>query len=492
MKKCTNCKTNLKNDDKFCSKCGTKVTHIDSPKKTESQTTESHKDANSFRPKTLKLEQNSIPKEPSKLSGKKKLIFGAVGALIIFSLAVGYFLTNHNSKSTINLEKYVKIEYGGYDGKGYIVADYPKIDKEALYDDIVEKLSEDNLTDTPFNITDVTDNIKIELYKNNELHDGKNLTNHEELTLRLIYDNDRLNKILPGIHFTGIETTSKAKLIALQAINPFENYRPEFEGISPIGRIKYPSYSEPSSNPFIKKFSTYGFPFKFLRDGKELTDNDNIAVGDVITVSLNESGTRAIEEDGATVSSDNEFLEYTVTLADFEEGSYVTSLAHIQDSVTSDLSTTMEDIAKSYVAGYRSIDSKFLGTPKFEGRAFAKLKDGIEWKLDTTGLGLYRGNSPHLIYIYSIEKERFGSSKTNYIIIPFITITEKVENAGKADVIDNPGKTIQTFDKNPDKYDDTITLEEDEEKLKKLFTKNIDKYNYDMDESLRNLIGWNE
>ena len=106
-----------------------------------------------------------------------------------------------------------------------------------------------------------------------------------------------------------------------------------------------------------------------------------------------------------------------VTLADFEEGAYVTSLSKVDEDTQEAISKNVEDAAKAYAA-----DRNYKDLPKFEGMAFAAIKDGVDWG------GTFDSKIPQLIYVYSITNTSYGKTKTSYIVISKITVIEQVEN----------------------------------------------------------------
>ena len=152
-----------------------------------------------------------------------------------------------------------------------------------------------------------------------------------------------------------------------------------------------------------------------------------------------------MKKEGQTVEKGKDSKKYKVTLADFEEGAYVTSLSKVDEDTQEAISKNVEDAAKAYAA-----DRNYKDLPKFEGMAFAAIKDGVDWG------GTFDSKIPQMVYVYSI---------TN-------------------------GKTIQTFEKNAKKYD--FKSMSDENDLKNYFTRNIDTYTYTMDDQLKSLINWTE
>lgn len=479
MKKCTQCQSLLNENDLFCSRCGFKVSEPTVTQTNHSPMNQqsSFKDSMAFQPKYVNIER----KNQQKFFGKKARRVVAL-ALLAVVLVVGgrYLLSSGSAKNSLNLEEFIEVEFAGYDGKGYIVADFPRLDSVGLEEAIREKLSMEN-SESPipqFSISDITKQITIDIYKDGKLIDAQNLNNSEELTFRLNYDSQKLQKVLPEINFIGTEKIVSVNVMSLQAIDLFGNYRPKFVGVSPVGKMEKPSHLGGSDNRFIvEATSRNGFPFKFQLNGKELSYEDPVAVGDVITIELNESGIKTLEDMGATPEKNS--IEYEVSLEDFEEGAYVTKLSGIQEVINEELSKIVDDSAKAYAA-----QRNVTGPVKFEGRAFAAVKEGVAW--DNGFYNYY----PQLIYVYSFEENTFGKVSTSYITISDIGVFEQVENHGKVDVFDNPGDTIQTFNKDSKKYSKSIELSINH--LHNYFKTKLDTYVFDMDESLRKLISWTE
>ena len=476
MKNCTNCQAPINAGDAFCSKCGAKV-------KVAAQ---AEPKAVAFQPKTVQLgptpTQAPAPKKPKR---NMKGILAGIFVLFAVIIVAGYFLLNRGSSDTINLEDYVKLKFEGYDGEGSIVEDSVSLDKEKLDRDIKKKLEADhsNSENANYNIDQLVSKVEFNVYKGDELidvKDRKNLNNHDKITVKLLYDTSELENLLPSIHFTGTSKVQEADLKPLSATDPFKGFYPKIKGISPNGSISTPSQFEGKDQEFVVNATAkYGFPFDYYLNGKEVTSNDPIAVGDEIEIRLNESGKKALKEKGATAEEGKDSKKYKVTLADFEEGAYVTSLSKVDEDTQEAISKNLEDAAKAYAA-----DRNYKDLPKFEGMAFAAIKDGVDWG------GTFDSKIPQLIYVYSITDTSYGKSKTSYFVISKIAVIEQVENHGKANVHKKPGKTIQTFEKNAKKYD--FQSMSDENDLKNYFTRNIDTYTYTMDDQLKSLINWTE
>ena len=476
MKNCTNCQAPINAGDAFCSKCGAKV----------QVAVKAETKAVAFQPKTVQLGPSPTQApEPKKPKRNIRGILAGIFVLLAVIAVASYFLLNRGSSDTINLEDYVKLEIKGNDGEGFIVEKSVSLNKENLDRDIKKKLKADQskTESSNYNIDQLVSKVEFSVYKGDELIDvkeRKNLNNHDKITVKLLYDKSDLENMIPGLHFTGTSVTQEADLIPLVGIDPFKGFYPKIKGISPNGRLSKPSKFEGKDLEIIAKATAnYGFPFDYYLNGKEVSSNDPIAVGDEIEIRLNESGKNALKKEGQTVEKGKDSKKYKVTLADFEEGAYVTSLSKVDEDTQEAISKNVEDAAKAYVA-----DRNYKVLPKFEGMAFAAIKDGVDWG------GTFDSKIPQLIYVYSITNTSYGKTKTSYIVISKITVIEQVENHGKDNAHENPGKTIQTFEKDSKKYD--FQNFSDQNDLKNSFTRNIDTFTYTMDDQLKSLINWTE
>lgn len=476
MKNCTNCQAPINAGDAFCSKCGAKV----------QVAVKAETKAVAFQPKTVQLGPSPTQApEPKKPKRNIRGILAGIFVLLAVIAVSSYFLLNRGSSDTINLEDYVKLEIKGNDGEGFIVEKSVSLNKENLDRDIKKKLKADHskTESSNYNIDQLVSKVEFSVYKGDELIDvkeRKNLNNHDKITVKLLYDKSDLENMIPGLHFTGTSVTQEADLIPLVGVDPFKGFYPKIKGISPNGTLSKPSQFEGKDVEIVAKATAkYGFPFDYYLNGKEVSSNDPIAVGDEIEIRLNESGKNALKENGQTVEKGKDSMKYKVTLADFEEGAYVTSLSKVDEDTQEAISKNVEDAAKAYVA-----DRNYKVLPKFEGMAFAAIKDGVDWG------GTFDSKIPQLIYVYSITNTSYGKTKTSYIVISKITVIEQVENHGKDNAHENPGKTIQTFEKDSKKYD--FQNFSDQNDLKNSFTRNIDTFTYTMDDQLKSLINWTE
>ena len=181
-----------------------------------------------------------------------------------------------------------------------------------------------------------------------------------------------------------------------------------------------------------------------------------------------------MQENGSACSSQNNITQYTGPLADFDEGAYVSNSEEIDSTVLKDLQNTCTQHAKAYAArgGYDN-------TPQFVGIAIAQVKSGID----------INEHSPFIAAVYEIQPNDESENK-RYIIVFGPPVIEQVENHGTAEAAENPGKTIQTFDRDEDAFSENTYWSVDETRMK--FMALIDRYTFSMSDPLKEKLNWTE
>ena len=114
----------------------------------------------------------------------------------------------------------------------------------------------------------------------------------------------------------------------------------------------------------------------------------------------------------------------------------MTSLSKVDEDTQEAISKNVEDAAKAYAA-----DRNYKDLPKFEGMAFAAIKDGVDWG------GTFDSKIPQLVYVYSITDTSYGKSKTSYFVISKIAVIEQVETMEKPTFIKNLEKPFKPLRK---------------------------------------------
>ena len=461
MKTCPKCGNEVSDNAKFCPECGYAFTQKEAPASSDD----------------YKVEKIKPRRKHSKVFPAVLLVLAAVLAALILipkklpgaKDAADKLLSR---KPVINLEDFVLIKYDGYDGDGYVQDDYPCLDVDAL-----QRKMDAAAPEHAGSASDIAAAVQLELTKDGQLIDGKHLNNEESVAVQMEYDSKNLDEICPQIRFVGNSKDEIVKLKVLISIDPFENYTPTIEGISPAGHVRMDTgLLNSTDSSFISKcYQDYGtLPFTFYLNGKEIADDVPVAVGDTIEMKLNENGQSALEDNGYTCSGENKSKQYTLSLADFDDGAYVSNSEEIDSTVLKDLQNTCTQHAKAYAArgGYNN-------TPQFVGIAIAQVKSGID-------INEY---SPFIAAVYEIQPNDESENK-RYIIVFGPPVIEQVENHGTAEAAENPGKTIQTFDRDEDAFSENTYWSVDETRMK--FMALIDRYTFSMSDPLKEKLNWTE
>lgn len=484
MRKCSKCGEMVPDDANFCPSCGAPV----APQTTNHDTQQRapQPDSAVYRPDVIDVHKE----KKNKGRGRRIIPILAliVAAFIVLFVAASKFglidlgVRLPGSKPVINLENYVQIKFEGYDGNGYVSDDYPTLDQKALQREM-DKVAKDHQGSAD----EIAQNVTLELAKDGKLIDAKtkNLSNGEVITVRLDYDADTLQDICPEINFTGSSKDEEVDLKVLTPIDPFEDYHPTFDGISPYGHVDLDiSVLSSDDASFVGKcYTDYGtLPFDFYLNDKKVDADTYVAVGDTLEMRLNDNGRATLEEEGLTCDSGKKTKEYKITLADFDQGQYVTDPAKIDEDTASAMQDRTTATAKACAADYEE-----LKTPALIGKCILSVKEGI----DSDDY-----QHPYTAYVYSIEDndpesdENSETPQTHYILVNGPAIVEQVENHGKEDVLKNPGNTIQSFDKDEDAFSSDWYDEKDDLKLS--FQSLMDTYDLNMDSGLKEALNWTD
>lgn len=205
----------------------------------------------------------------------KKKILAAIVAIGAMGILSGCGTTK------IDLSNYVKVEFEGIDGNGYL-ASY-EIDKDKLEDDI--KDANDDLSKK--DRKRLIDSIELELKK-----DATGLSNGDKIKFKLDWSDRKAEKY--GFEFSGDEKEVTVKgLKELKKIDAFKDIELTYSGTSPYLRI---SVENNSKNEFLKK-CYYDVEYK--------NANSSYAkIGDEVTITVNYSDYDA-EKTGYTVKEDS-------------------------------------------------------------------------------------------------------------------------------------------------------------------------------------------
>ncbi len=341
---CSNCGKELTKGEKFCSKCGTPATGAE---QNSAPVAASGAAAAPVAKTETKPEVKAAPekKEKKETKEKKKGSFKAK-AILFGILAVGVVVLICMYKPTVRLDRYIDVEFTGYDTVGsasYTIdyaslredyADKIKINKSALKKELKQELGElyskefvENMIDNY--LGDPMSMFTSEVYGSLDTYSG--LSNGDVVTFTWDIDKESMEKIFNcKVKCNGKEFKVKG-LEDIEQFDPFQSVTVEYYGMAPHASASVNrDYSSDMSNYLY--FS--------------LDKSDSLKNGDVVTVkaeiSIDES--RFAEMFGVLPSPKEK--QYTV------EGlsSYILNADEMPDDLVQKMQTQSEDIIKAYAA----------------------------------------------------------------------------------------------------------------------------------------------
>ncbi len=353
---------------------------------------------------------SSVPNGPRK--SKKGPIIAIISAavLAVVAIVVALILILGGGTVEVDLSKYVKIEYSGYDETGNA---YVYLDESKLLVDILKAQGEDvtSTNKVSFSMKALMNSIEL------EQTNFENLTNGEKITITVKYDTLLMED--NDIEFkNGTKEYTVEGLAELMEVDPFEDITIKLSGTSPNGYVYYNNGSDID----CVRWSS----FEFDKD-------DELKNGDTITLRVKPDSIEYALEKG---------YKYTATSKDYKvEGLdfYYESMAEIsqehmkqyEDEASLKFDNSMEWISYAEIS-----DKKLLGTyfAKYDGYAsnniivfvYTATLTSTEGNFDTTTIyvpvylkvGCIKDGKLDYIYAYTdgyISTEQGYGSYTGYI-----------------------------------------------------------------------------
>lgn len=330
---CAKCGAELKDSAKFCGACGTPVAIAEEVvKETVQPIVTENVNTNAT---TTPVEVDATPVKPAKEPKEKKpvnkkivKIISIVAAVVVAAIVALVVVLNQPKK--IKLDKYIKVEFTGYDGRG--VAEVT-LDKDGLKQELIKKLKLNTLKGTDISSL-VSAKYQAQLKKLNEclkvvdyeVDNTTGLKNGDKVVVKLKYDNSKIKKY--KLKYTGSSKTyTVLGLEEIKKVDVFDGLKITYSGISPSGYMEY-SYSG------NENIAAYNFEFdktRKLRNGDKITctytgDDDYTAKKGFIA----ESRTKEFEVSGLS--------------------EYVLNEKDLDDNVIKILKSDSLDAIESYIA----------------------------------------------------------------------------------------------------------------------------------------------
>ena len=385
---CIKCGTQVEDDVLFCPKCGTKIERDDDdapvtasvPTGPSTPTVSSIPTASNtygnYNSGVNMMNQQVIKNKLAGVKPNKKTIamIGAVLAVVVVAIIL---IVNH--KTRVNLDKYLVVEYEGYDGIGKAVV---SLDKKEFFDDNeklkfnVSKLKKYSAISGMDDVIDILDrNSGISDYvaskgatalyecvnKSGSLDKSDGLSNGDEIVYTWDIEDQEIIEDILNCKLKYSDKKFEVKgLEKVETFNPFDFITVEYSGMSPNGRVEI-NGNDKSVNGLNFKADKY----------------DGLSNGDTVTVtaSYGYSEKDYIDSYGK--------LPYPLTQTYTVEGlaSYITSSSEIPDDLIDKMNKQSVDVITSTVANnynYSGSSSPSLGIDSLEylGNYFLSSKNG--------------------------------------------------------------------------------------------------------------------
>ena len=354
----------------FCEKCGTQVP--DTATKCENCGNEFGQQANSGIQlgKTATVQQNveqltetaqqnimqqttgaATPKKPMDM----KKIGMLVAALAVVLIVLVFVFTR---KTTVDLNKYIAVEFTGYDTVGK--ASY-EFDLDAFEDDYKEKMKytkdgkddlEEEVTYTKVKNSQICE-IFSKYFVRGNLDVTTGLTNGDVVVFEWDLDEEYIAEFFDvKVKYSPIEFTVEG-LEKATALNPFDNIQVAFTGISPNGQVQ------------IEKTSTDGAMGSVYF---EATPTSGLKNGDKVTVKVSGAGDNDYYANNYGVVLSELEKEYTV------EGlnSYAQSASEISEDMMNKMKKQAEDSFYAMTTDW--VDDVSVSSMDYIGNYFLKPK----------------------------------------------------------------------------------------------------------------------
>lgn len=433
---CEHCGAQLRDDAKFCEKCGNPVNQgegtVDQenagaaeerpeasqaaqaaqaqPQPGESQAAQTAANVSAAAQKGMENAKESLDKGVSKfkaLPKKTQYIIG--GAVIVVILLLIFALTR---KTTIDLNQYVTISSSGYNGYGTA---YVEFDTEAFASDNKNKIElkkeymegfEEEMSmleGLDMNIASIVADSLLD----GDLDVSSGLSNGDVVTFTWSFDEEELNEVFDcNFKFSDITYTVEG-LEEVGTFDAFEGVEVVFTGMAPYGR------AELQINSSDEKIRYLSY---------ELSQYEDLDNGDTVEVSISNFYAESFAEQYGMVPA-----EMTKTYTVEGLGSYMTSMEQIPAELMESMKAQSEDVLRAHAAGDWDEEVTLSGL-NYLGNYFLTPKSGVD-----TGVA----NRIYMVYEMSadINLEEYGvHTFTFYTYVSYDDLVLMEDGTGSVDL----------------------------------------------------------
>ncbi len=482
---CSKCGNQVADGERFCAKCGNQVAEFVQPVVNGAAVVNNDVQAQPVNVPPVNAQpvnwaaQNNGTVNAKKLSPKMLggLIAACAGAFLLLVIVVAAVLFY---KPTVKLNKYLSVEFNGYDTVG--TATYT-FDYSAFYEDWGEKLKvnksavkkylkeelgslygEEFLQEILDQYTlDPAGTFSDEIYGSLDKYDR--LSNGDTVIFTWSVDEESLEKFFKcNVKFSDKEFEVEG-LADIQKYDPFTTVEVEFYGMSPnasasINHISYPDES--------------GYLYYSLDRYDGLKNGDTVTV----TVQLNTSEERFAELYGKIPYP----MEKTYTVEGL--ASYITDISEISEDLIQQMQSQSEDVIRSYVANNWESEVT-LEELSYLGNYFLSRKTSSSYT-DTRVYMVYRLTAKQTM---ETESGTVVENVESYYYVSFYNPMIDTDGSGKVDITNYgtpswDGFTVETDYVDPDSWwGNTYSyyyrgFESLEKLYNEVVTKNLEYYNH--------------
>lgn len=391
MSFCPNCGNQLEEGVAFCDSCGVKIADFKVEEKTSTGVNSSSAEA-------------AKQKVMSHLPKSKKVLFGGIAAAVVLLIVI---ITVVNMRKTVDVSKYLEVEYEGYNGYGTV-----NVELNDEFEDKINSIAKKGNKKSKSEFEDwfgdeITAADMIEEYLDWDVDPNENLSNGDTITVTIDLEDAKEVAEEYGIKLKGDKATFTVEnLEDIKEINPFEDVDVEFSGVN--GSVTAEIVNN-SKDEFVQELY-------FSMD-----QSYDLSIGDTVTVSLESSDPEYYASMGYILTQTSK--EYTCKAAD----EYVSKVEDIDSNTLSQMQSQAQDIIESTL---ENTDEFALSGWTYKGMYILNRKSDSFWGSD---------NYVELIYTGKLDPAGDTESfETKYIFVPiiFTNVLKKVDGTINVEITD--------------------------------------------------------
>lgn len=355
-----------------------------------------------------------------KMKSNKKLLGGIIGAAILLVLVLIFALIH---KPTINMNKYIEVEFDGYDGVGsiHVTLDWKKIEKDYGDKLKVKKLSKEDKAVLGLLGADQDDLALMYLKEcvGYTLDQSTGLSNGDMVTLEWDIETDNIKEYL-NVNVKASDKEYKVKdLEKVDLFDPFEYITVEFSGTAPNG------YADVKKDNNKEMMNYLNF---------SISNNSGLSNGDKITITMkmNLSESDFAEKFGCLPSANEK--EYEINGLP----GYIKSSAEIPEDTMAKMKKQTEDIIMGTTSNWAK-ESKLVST-EYVGNYFISPKGSsygyynriyLVYKVNATVTKEIKGtaSSQDVSYYYGVAFNNLMTVPQDGSVFVDVTQYDKIQNS---------------------------------------------------------------